>query len=52
MRLRNSLLRWLLIPLILIWAVDFRISYLRSRDHEAATIPATLTNRCHPLANA
>ena len=30
MRLRDHLLRWLLIPLVLLWAVGFRISYLRS----------------------
>jgi len=42
MRLRNSLLRWLLIPLILIWAVDFRISYLRSRDQANEAYDRTL----------
>lgn len=28
-RLRNHLLRWLLIPLVIVWAAGFRIGYVR-----------------------
>ncbi|HSW04906.1 sensor histidine kinase [Aquabacterium sp.] len=37
MRLRNLLLRWLLIPTLLLWAAGFALSYLRSlaQAHEA-----------------
>ena len=50
MRLRNSLLRWLLIPLILIWAVDFRISYLRSRDQANEAYDRTLIGSALSIA--
>jgi two-component system sensor histidine kinase TctE len=36
-RLRSHLLQWLLIPLFILWAIGFRVSYVRSLDqaHEA-----------------
>ena len=42
MRLRSLLLRWLLLPLIVLWAIGFRIQYLRGIDQVNAAYDRTL----------
>ena len=45
MRLRNHLLRWLLLPLAVVWAVGFHLDYARSIDQaNEAKMLAILTD--------
>jgi two-component system sensor histidine kinase TctE len=50
MSLRSHLLRWLLIPLVLLWAVGFRISYLRSLDQANEAYDRTLLGSALAIA--
>ena len=50
MRLRDHLLRWLLIPLVLLWAVGFRISYLRSLGQANEAYDRTLLGSALSIA--
>ncbi len=50
MRLRDHLLRWLLIPLLLLWAVGFRISWLRSLEQANQAYDRTLLGSALSIA--
>jgi len=50
MRLRSLLLRWLLIPLALLWAVGYRIQYLRSIDQANEAYDRTLLGSALAIA--
>ena len=50
MRLRSLLLRWLLLPLIVLWAIGFRIQYLRSIDQVDAAYDRTLLGSALAMA--
>jgi len=50
MRLRNHLLRWLLIPLVLVWAIGFRIDYVRSTDQANEAYDRTLAGSALAIA--
>jgi two-component system sensor histidine kinase TctE len=50
MRLRSLLLRWLLIPLIVLWAVGYRVHYLRSIDQVNEAYDRTLLGSALAMA--
>lgn len=50
MRLRSLLLRWLLLPLIVLWAIGFRIQYLRSIDQVNEAYDRTLLGSALAMA--
>ena len=49
-RLRNHLLRWLLIPLFVLWAIGFRINYLRTLVEANAAYDHTLQGSALAIA--
>lgn len=50
MRLRSHLLRWLLIPLFVLWAIGFRLSHLRSLEQANAAFDRTLLGSALAMA--
>jgi two-component system sensor histidine kinase TctE len=50
MRLRSLLLRWLLLPLVVLWAVGFWIQYLRSIDQVNEAYDRTLLGSALAMA--
>ena len=49
-RLRNHLLRWLLIPLFILWAIGFRINYLRTLEEANEAYDHTLQGSALAIA--
>ncbi|MGO4328564.1 sensor histidine kinase [Cupriavidus sp. 2TAF22] len=49
-RLRNHLLRWLLIPLVIVWAVGFCISYVRTLEQANQAYDRTLLGSALAIA--
>jgi two-component system sensor histidine kinase TctE len=50
MRLRSLLLRWLLVPLAVLWMVGFRIQYVRSIDQVNEAYDRTLLGSALAMA--
>jgi two-component system, OmpR family, sensor histidine kinase TctE len=50
MRLRSHLLRWLLIPLFVLWALGFRIGHLRSLEQANRALDRTLLGSALAIA--
>lgn len=49
-RLRNHLLRWLLIPLVIVWAAGFRIGYVRTLEQANEAYDRTLLGSALAIA--